>query len=410
MSKRFNFQNFFSTKSTLSTISKLPTHTLYADRLKFIWKSAFLAYGFDVYSYTVSRRKEVVMCAMTIIQLIILLHHTISIIYTIAVELSISKVSFYATLIVSSFTSVCNLWAMYRMRFGLAKLLHNAIDHLKDNTQCLKKLWLWSLIGCGCLSIMSFIEMLCGVVDVLTQDNIVIYNYTCVYLFGLKLAEEDLYIARGIIAFEFFVILLLTGVFVNISVSFFIHLCHMLFYQFKQLNENFLRVLKSGKPLSCCDLTEFRKKHQHACETADELSRFWSPLIVIWLLGFILSLCFDLRALWLKNSPLFMVGFTIDFVRQLWLLVSLFKVASLVNVEAHKLAEVLVTFSMDKPIGVNNNSDQMLYYVNYMLLSDRLANTRIGINASGLFLLNASSFISMAGTVLTYVIVLYQSP
>uniref|UniRef100_T1JDU3 Gustatory receptor n=1 Tax=Strigamia maritima TaxID=126957 RepID=T1JDU3_STRMM len=379
----------------------------YAIKLKSFWRNAFSIYGIDMCSDgKVSQRNQTIFAILALIQFTILLHFMVSNIYTILSESTITKIGYYAGLIVSGFISVYNMWSMNKRRKTMSKLHDDAISHLSGYTECVKKLWNYCVITSVCLLTLCIVDGLCSVVEVL-EANVQVYNFTSLYFFNIDIADEDLYITRIVVAIEFFTVLFVSAEFVNLSVGFFTHMCHLVYYRFKHLNVKLEKILRSGKQLSNYDLFEYRKKHQLACEVTEELSCVWSPLILFWLFGFILSLCFDLRALNLQGSCLQVIAYGTDILRQLWLIFELFKAASLVNVEAHKLTEKLVTFSISKSALMD--TDQMDYYVNYLLLNERLINTRIGINASGLFLLNYSSFLSMVGTVLTYVIVLYQS-
>uniref|UniRef100_T1JLM9 Gustatory receptor n=1 Tax=Strigamia maritima TaxID=126957 RepID=T1JLM9_STRMM len=384
-------------------------NVIYKERLKFIWKLTFSPYGIDVYKGNCSRGKKLIMLISALIQLIIILHQLLSIIYTLAFGLSILQLTFYTTLTVGTFSSVYSLWTLYRKRIAVAKLLNNTIDQWNDRAVSSKKVWKCTLVTCLGLFTMSIGETLCTLVDISSQNTEGIQIYAAVYFFGVQLAEEHPYIARMVIAVEFFIVLLVCGQFVNISVCFFIQLCHVSFFRFNRLNAKVERLLTSGRQLTSFELHEYRQQHQHACEVTKELSSLWSPLMVVWLLGFIFSLLFDLRALWKSNSTLFLIGYSIDISKQLWLLIGLYKVASIVNTEAHQLGEKLVTLSLSQPTKEFTQADQMNYYVNYLLLSQRLISTRVGITVSGLFLLNTSSFLAMTGTVLTYIIVLYQS-
>uniref|UniRef100_T1JL73 Gustatory receptor n=1 Tax=Strigamia maritima TaxID=126957 RepID=T1JL73_STRMM len=380
----------------------------YANMLKSFWCYAFAIYGVNMCTEShESRKKRIVFIALAITQLFIFFHYISCFIYTIALGFTVSGLSFYTSMLACICLSIFNLWTMNRRKVAMTKLLDESISYLSGHPECTKRLWRYSFIPSIGLFAMTIAEALFSSAEVFTRDNAGICNYTTIYFFKISFADKYLYIARILIGVEFIVSVLICVGFVNISVWFFNHMCHLVFYRFKHLNMKLEELFRSGKQLSSFHLAEYRAQHQLACQVTVELSCLWSPLIVVWIFGFILGLCFDIRALKVEFPTLFLITFLADIFRQLWLIVGLFKAASLVNVEAHKLAVKLVTFPISK--SALTDADQMEYYVNYLLLSERLVNTRIGINASGLFLLNASSFLSMAGAVLTYVIVLFQS-
>uniref|UniRef100_T1JP10 Gustatory receptor n=1 Tax=Strigamia maritima TaxID=126957 RepID=T1JP10_STRMM len=382
----------------------------YTIKLKSFWSNILSIYGLFMFSDgKISRKQKTIFCVLSILQLTIWLHYIICFINTTALESSISKFGYYSGLVVNSSMSVFSLWLMNRRRISMTKLLNNSINYLGKHTQCMKHIWLYSLIPSVCLLGISFVEVLCSVVDVIIQDNREIRNYSALYFFKVYLEDEYLFIAQSVISVGFVVSFYVSTEFINISVWFFTHTCHLVFYRFKYLNVKLEKILRSDKQLSSFDLAEYRKEHQLACQVTEELRDLWSPLIFFWIFGLILNLCFALRGLHFSNSTLFMIAYVADVVRQLWLLIGLFKAGSIVNIEAHRLAEKLVTFSVSKSSSLSTLKEQMDYNINYMLLCERLINTRIGISASGMFLLNSSSFLSMAATVLTYVIVLYQS-
>uniref|UniRef100_T1JNV2 Gustatory receptor n=1 Tax=Strigamia maritima TaxID=126957 RepID=T1JNV2_STRMM len=380
----------------------------YAIRLKSFWSYAFAIFGIDMCKRgQESRKKRIVFIALAITQLFIFFHYISCLIYNFALESTVSGLSFYTGMLACICLSIFNLWTMNRRKVAMTKLLDESIFFLSGHPECTKCLWRYSLIPSIGLFAMTIAEASFSSVEVFTRDNAGIRNLTAMHLFKINFAIEYLYIARILISVEFIVSVLICMGFVNISVWFFNHMCHLVFYRFKHLNMKLEELLRSGKQLSSFDLAEYRAQHQLACQVTEELSCLWSPLIVVWMFGFILGLCFNMKALQVEFRALFLIAYLTDISRQLWLIVGLFKAASLVNVEAHKLAVKLVTFPISQL--AFTDADKMEYYFNYLLLSERLVNTRIGINASGLFLLNASSFLSMAGTVLTYVIVLYQS-
>uniref|UniRef100_T1JMM1 Gustatory receptor n=1 Tax=Strigamia maritima TaxID=126957 RepID=T1JMM1_STRMM len=393
-------------------IKMKPTSKLlidYAVKLKSFWSIVFNMFGLAMCSDgIVSRKKKTIMCLLAILQLTILLHYIVCYINTIALESTISKFGHYSGLIINGSMSVFTLWVMHKRRISMTKLLDNSIHYLNKHTEYVKILWNHSLIPSLGLFAMTIAGTCIAVVDVFIQDNSVIRKYSAMYLLRTNLAEEDLYIARVVMSVEFVVSLLVSVGFVSITVWFFICMCHLVFYRFKCLNMKLEKILTSGEQLSSFDLAEYRKEHQLACQVTEELSCLWSPLIGFWIFGLVLNLTFDLRSFQMGTSTLFMIAYMTDIIRELWLLVSLFKAGSIVNIEAHKLAEKLVTSNISKSRSASTN-EQIDYNINYVLLTERLVSTRIGINASGMFLLNASSFLHMAGTVVTYVIVLYQS-
>uniref|UniRef100_T1JID1 Gustatory receptor n=1 Tax=Strigamia maritima TaxID=126957 RepID=T1JID1_STRMM len=384
---------------------------VYTKRLKSIWKYMFNAYGLHVYKGDVTHGRKLFMLVLAVVQTIVFIHQLVSICYNFAFSTTISQLSFYAALLVSTFASVSSMGTFYKRRIAVAQLLNNLTDQLNRKFHDSKKVWVATLVSFIGPFALCILEAFCSILEIALQDNEGMDKFSGVYFFGVKPREKYLIIAKLLICFEYFIVLLVSVEFINISVGFFAHLCHMVYFRFNRLNMKLEKLLVNGKQLSSFDLQEYRKNHQLVCDETKELSDLWSPLCVFWILGFILNLCFDLRALWIKgNSPLFMIGFSADIARQLWLMFALFKVASHINTEAHKLGEKLVTLTVSQPSNDEyTHGDQMNHHVNYLLLSERLVNTSVGISVSGLFLLNASSFLSMAGTVMTYLIVLYQS-
>uniref|UniRef100_T1JJY0 Gustatory receptor n=1 Tax=Strigamia maritima TaxID=126957 RepID=T1JJY0_STRMM len=397
--------NFTKTRSPITESIKPCSE--YAVRLKSFWSYAFAIFGIDMcIRGHESRKKRIVFIVLAIIQLIIFFHYITGLIHNVALESTITKLSGYASIFACICVSIFNFWFMNRRRVAMTKLLDDSISYLSGHPECTKRVWQYSLIPSIGLFAITLAQASFASADVFTKDNAGIRTYNTLF----SLADEYLYITRIVVGVEFIVSVLICVGFGNISVWFFNHMCHLVFYRFKHLNMKLEELLRSGKQLSSFHLAQYRAQHQLACQVTEELSCLWSPLIVIWMFGFILGFCFAMRALQTKLSIFLLLAFLADISRQLWLIVGLFKAASLVNVEAHKLAVKLVTFPISK--SAFTDADKVIcmeYYFNYLLLSERLVNTRIGINASGLFLLNGSSFLSMVGTVLTYVIVLYQS-
>uniref|UniRef100_T1IP30 Gustatory receptor n=1 Tax=Strigamia maritima TaxID=126957 RepID=T1IP30_STRMM len=201
--------------------------------------------------------------------------------------------------------------------------------------------------------------------------------------------------------------------FLYITLIYFSNICKLLSLASEALNYDMERAFVSKSELTNAKLNEFRRRYQDLTRLAEKISEIFSPILLVWLLSFILVFCLRIRSF--KMFHELVVGlqfyYAIDACYLLFGIILIFQNSSQFHSQISnlkgKISQIMITNDDDK-FGAFVNKECIS--TNCLLFSlSLIADNNVGINVSGLFLLSAFSFLTMVSTVMTYVILVYQS-
>uniref|UniRef100_T1JHV2 Gustatory receptor n=1 Tax=Strigamia maritima TaxID=126957 RepID=T1JHV2_STRMM len=208
--------------------------------------------------------------------------------------------------------------------------------------------------------------------------------------------------------YDCFVIIVFSYCFMDAMIVYFIHLCAGLAFNFVLFNRCLGAELR-GMSLSPSKLNLLRHKYAFIAGLIEDIGVIFSPLILLWIFSLVTNLCYDIRVLKAtmpSGTVLPIARFVFQFFRGIIFIFMIFKVASRINTQADLMKQKLSS----KVMAENRDNDtSKTFYANYSLFSETINRCQVGISISGLFTLNMTSLLSIAGTVLTYTIILYQS-
>uniref|UniRef100_T1JP82 Gustatory receptor n=1 Tax=Strigamia maritima TaxID=126957 RepID=T1JP82_STRMM len=231
-------------------------------------------------------------------------------------------------------------------------------------------------------------------------------NYQLKYReFHAQMGIHNDYFSNITAVIDYFGAFMFTYLFMDVMFVYFAHLCNGLALNFLLFNRCLETELRSIS-LTPSKLNVLR--HQYGCisELVDEVSRLFSPLILLWISSLVSNLCLDIRAIKSASSTgvvLFYSRFILNSFRGTIFLLLILKMASQINTQAHLMKQKLLLRAMDE------RADKIMSKANYQLFCDAIGSSNIGISVSGLFTLNITSLLNIVGTVLTYTIILYQT-
>uniref|UniRef100_T1JP41 Gustatory receptor n=1 Tax=Strigamia maritima TaxID=126957 RepID=T1JP41_STRMM len=197
--------------------------------------------------------------------------------------------------------------------------------------------------------------------------------------------------------------------FLGITVLYFSYMCKVLELAFKTLNEDMKWVIISTSGLTNTKLNVFRRRYQYLSHIAEKISKIFSPLLLLFLMGFVFIFCLKIRSVKPEYAMIFRYYFIIDACHLIYLVIVIFKNSSELHAQTQKMkgkiSELLII--SDDEAAASTKQDRIS--INCLLFSQTLNADNVGISVSGLFLLSTFSFLNMASTVMTYVVLVYQS-
>uniref|UniRef100_T1JLE7 Gustatory receptor n=1 Tax=Strigamia maritima TaxID=126957 RepID=T1JLE7_STRMM len=240
-------------------------------------------------------------------------------------------------------------------------------------------------------------------IDVMVYIRI-IHKYIAYNL--LIYTEFNSHLLRIFVFLEYIFYFIYTQIFFDITVLYFSYMCKLLSLAFKNLNEEIERSFVLTSALTNAKLNKFRRRYQYLSRLAEQISENFSPLVLFWLVGLIVIFCMRIRSL--KNVP--------EVISALYYVVEVSRISILVIVIFNNSSELLSQIRKMKGkiselmiFGDDTEEPQESILVNCLLFSQTFNADTVGINVSGLFLLSTVSFLNMASTVMTYVVLVYQS-
>uniref|UniRef100_T1IP29 Gustatory receptor n=1 Tax=Strigamia maritima TaxID=126957 RepID=T1IP29_STRMM len=380
----------------------------YKKKIDRLWNFLFFIYGLRVNRDSVNsmiRVRCILVTINTTLQAFTLLHYLVAAVYGLKQQIVKDEIAFFInflnivmSVLLSVITSLILQYRKEKFRRLYTKLA------LSCDNDFIQSLYKTTAVYLGLTALVP----MCSVISACFGYNGKLSKYYNVLLFvGGNLSDEMLYYVKYLMLGQFLFILAFDVYFVDSMIVYFANVCKMVARHFWLLNQKLQILLLNGRNFRMDELNRLRQRHEQICDLVREMNELFSPLIVIWLLVMTVSLCVDIRAVsMVQFTAYYNIFFVCKVTDRICLLVLLFKAASRVNNEAHFMSEKSLTSIIMMP----HNEDKLHHYdLNYILFCLRLGNTNIGISASGLFLLNATSFLSLTGSVITYVIVLTQS-
>uniref|UniRef100_T1JLS2 Gustatory receptor n=1 Tax=Strigamia maritima TaxID=126957 RepID=T1JLS2_STRMM len=195
--------------------------------------------------------------------------------------------------------------------------------------------------------------------------------------------------------------------FLDVTVLYFSCMCKLLLLDFEKLNNDMERAFVSTSALTNAKLNAFRRDYRYLSHLAEKISCNFSPLLLFWLVGLIVIFCIRVRSI--KNIPEINIAlyFGLDAARLVYLVTVIFKNSSQLLSQIGKMKEIIseiIVSGEDEAI-----ARQKCIFLSCLLFRQTLNADNAGISVSGLFQLSTVSFLNMASTVLTYVVLVYQS-
>uniref|UniRef100_T1JNC9 Gustatory receptor n=1 Tax=Strigamia maritima TaxID=126957 RepID=T1JNC9_STRMM len=187
------------------------------------------------------------------------------------------------------------------------------------------------------------------------------------------------------------------------------HLCAGLALNFVLFNRCLEAELRATS-LTPSKLNVLRHRFEHISSLVDEISQLFSPIIFFWISSFVFNICLDIgtfKEMALTSCILEFTAHTLLFVKEITYLLLILKASAQINTQAHIMQRRLYTKVIDD--SRDRDASKFIFCTNYLLFSETVSSCNVGISVSGLFTLNVTSILSIAGTVLTYSIVLYQT-
>uniref|UniRef100_T1JMP8 Gustatory receptor n=1 Tax=Strigamia maritima TaxID=126957 RepID=T1JMP8_STRMM len=382
----------------------------YESKLNCLWSSLFSLYGVRISNggRTLKGTRKGVIFLIICIQLAIFIHYSSAIVFGTVIGQGVQTAAFLIPLAINALLAVLCVGILYRRSYQLFCFNNRLIRVIHVRKDWAVKTWRHAIINLLFTQMTMVLASGSAIVALVTADQETGQLLTQLYLPGAKLEPENMHFGLILLGIEFTVLAFSCMMCLNVTISFYAHICYLLALYFKKFNLDVKLYLLKGKIMNSSQLNYFRYKHQEICKDTEIISKLFSPCLVLCIFGFIINVCFDLRTLKGRPPILLFIGFTVGALRHFILLLQLFYDAAELNKNAHEIGEKFVTlFTPEAKLESQQQNRQ--YILNYILFSQRLLNTQIGVTASGLFILNTASFLSMTGTVLTYVIVLYQT-
>uniref|UniRef100_T1JM61 Gustatory receptor n=1 Tax=Strigamia maritima TaxID=126957 RepID=T1JM61_STRMM len=337
---------------------------------------------------------------------IVLLPHLFTVLFTLRYIILMIRWPQYEVLVayfpVSIFSTVSIVNAVFLLRretkfSALHKILLELAIKSSENIKRMQRQIYIILFILVIFNVSLLIDMMTFIA---LTDNYIAYNL-------LIYTEFNSHLLRTFLFFEYIFYFIYTQFFVDITVLYFSYMCKLLSLAFKDLNEEMERSFVSTSALTNAKLNKFRRQYQYLSHLAEQISENFSPLVLFWLVALIVMFCMSIRAI--KNVPEIIIAlcYVFEAIRLSSLVIVIFNNSSELLSQIRKMkgkVSELMIFGEDE-----TESHQMRISMNCLLFSQTLNADTVGVSVSGLFLLSTVSFLNMASTVMTYVVIVYQS-
>uniref|UniRef100_T1JHC0 Gustatory receptor n=1 Tax=Strigamia maritima TaxID=126957 RepID=T1JHC0_STRMM len=253
-------------------------------------------------------------------------------------------------------------------------------------------------------------SVMTSIIDILMETSIGSFLQRCI-LIHAKMGIQNDYFNTATATLDLSVYLVFV-LFMDIMFVYFAHLCAGLALNFVLFNRC-LEAKVYSMSLTPSKLNVLRHRFEYISGLVDEVGYLFSPLILFWILSLVSNICLNIQTLKkLKSTSdiFYIISRVLQFVRGfrgITYLVLILKDSAQINTQAHLMKRRLYTKVMDE--SRDRDASKLIFCTNYLVFSETVSNSNVGISVSGLFTLNATSILSIAGTVLTYSIVLYQT-
>uniref|UniRef100_T1JM62 Gustatory receptor n=1 Tax=Strigamia maritima TaxID=126957 RepID=T1JM62_STRMM len=228
-------------------------------------------------------------------------------------------------------------------------------------------------------------------------DSFMIYNF-------LVYTQFNHYLSVVYVLFESIFNMIFSHLFLDIIILYFSYMCKVLTVGFHNLNED---VERTTSAVTNAKLNAFRRRYKYLSHLAEKISENFSPLLLFWLVGLIVILCITIRSTKQVSDIVIILYYLFDGGHLVYLIVLIFKNSSEMLLQIRKLkgniSEILIAIEDEA------ETHQVRVSLNGLLFIQSLNDDTVGISVSGLFLLSTVSFLNMASTVMTYVVLVYQS-
>uniref|UniRef100_T1JHM0 Gustatory receptor n=1 Tax=Strigamia maritima TaxID=126957 RepID=T1JHM0_STRMM len=337
---------------------------------------------------------------------IVLLPHLLTVLFTlryIALMIRWPKYEVlvaYFPVIIFNTLSIVNAVFLLRRETKFSALYKILLELAIKSSEIIKKMQRQIYILLFILAIFNVSLLIDMMTFIAHTDRYIAYNL-------LIYTEFNSHLLRTFVFFEYIFHILYTEFFFDITVLYFSYMCKLLTLAFKDLNEKIERSFVSTSALTNAKLNKFRRRYRYLSHLAEQISENFSPLVLFWLVALIVIFCTSIRAIKNVSEIIIALYYVFEASRLSFLVIVIFNNSSELHSQIRKikgkLSELMI-FGKDE-----TERHQMCISMNCLLFSQTLNADTVGISVSGLFLLSTVSFLNMASTIMTYVVLVYQS-
>uniref|UniRef100_T1JL20 Gustatory receptor n=1 Tax=Strigamia maritima TaxID=126957 RepID=T1JL20_STRMM len=372
----------------------------YTHKFNRFWSRLFWLYGlqlhYDDEGNSFSKWKKSVT---------VLLPHLLTVLFTLRIIVMIRWPQYevlvaYFPVIIFNIVTIINAVFLLRRETKFSAMYTILLEVAIKNSENIKKMQRQIYIVLFILALFNISLLIDTMTYIPLTDKYIAY-YLLIY------TEFNSHLLHIFVFFEYIFYIIYTQFFLDITVLYFSYMCKLLSLAFKDLNEEMERSFVSTSALTNAKLNKFRRRYQYLSHLAEQISENFSPLVLFWLVALIGIFCMSIRAI--KNVPEIITAlfYVFEASRISFLVIVIFnnssELLSQICKIKGKLSELMI-FGEEE-----TERHQMCISMNCLLFSQTLNADTVGISVSGLFLLSTVSFLNMASTVMTYVVLVYQS-
>uniref|UniRef100_T1JDG7 Gustatory receptor n=1 Tax=Strigamia maritima TaxID=126957 RepID=T1JDG7_STRMM len=284
----------------------------------------------------------------------------------------------------------------YCRRFAISSVLQK-LSHLPSSKTFTKNQWRKQLFQIILFTLLHLTLIIFHLTTFINNQPLL--EWTCVIrLMSEKYCKDPSTLAK----FEIYCIIetvflsVFCQFFLSTTYGFFSHICTLLILHFQQMNDKINRIINAKRIMSSDELSKFEKDFLFGEKMANEVSRIFSPILLIWWFNIVVRLCLLLRILVRAWAGIF--GGLIELSIEILRLYVLYKRASDINKKAKTVSENFTSLKLTDGGNFRNNH---FYF--------HLLSTQVGINVSDLFLINSQTILTVMANIFTYVVVLFQT-